>query len=199
MKRNFGCESAANLLVRAHRALMGRLRGGLYKLCGFFHDRAGRDLYFGWGARFINARAIQLSDQVHFGVLARLECHGEFPKDCPPKITIGPGSSFGDYCHIGAVNRISIGAHVLGGSGITIIDHNHGSPKADLSEGSVSDPKERDLASKGPIVIGDNVWIGDGVVILPGCTIGSGSIIAANAVVTRDVAPRSIYTGAKPG
>lgn len=45
-------------------------------------------------------------------------------------------------------------------------------------------------------MIGDNVWIGSGAVILPGVTLGSGCIVGAGAVVTRDVPPRTVVTGA---
>lgn len=42
-------------------------------------------------------------------------------------------------------------------------------------------------ASKGNIVIGDDVWIGRKATILPGVSIGSGAIIGAGAMVSRDV------------
>jgi len=197
MNRNFGCESNVNVLWRAQRAFMGRLRGKIYKCLGVFHKDTSCKLYFGWGARFINSKSIKLSENVKFGMMARIECHGLFDKDDPAKIIIGPGSSFGDYCHIGALNRIIIGENVLGGSGVTIIDHNHGSPKADLSETHLRCPKQRPLVSKAPITIGDNAWIGDGVIILSGSEIGSGAIIAANVVVTGTVLAKTVYLGKK--
>ena len=43
--------------------------------------------------------------------------------------------------------------------------------------------------SKGPIIIGDHVWIGTGAVILDGVTVGKGAIIGAGAVVTKDSPP----------
>ena len=50
---------------------------------------------------------------------------------------------------------------------------------------------------KGPIEIGDDVWIGVRVTILSGVKIGQGSIIAANSIVMKDVPPYSIYVGNK--
>lgn len=50
-------------------------------------------------------------------------------------------------------------------------------------------------ASKGPTVIGNDVWIGYGATILSGVTVGDGAIIGARAVVTRDIAPYSVVTG----
>jgi acetyltransferase-like isoleucine patch superfamily enzyme len=49
--------------------------------------------------------------------------------------------------------------------------------------------------TKGPIVIGDDVWIGAGAAILDGVTIGNGSIIAAGAVVTDTVPDYVIAAG----
>ena len=49
--------------------------------------------------------------------------------------------------------------------------------------------------SKGPIIIGDHVWIGTGAVILDGITVGKGAIIGAGAVVTRDVPANAIVAG----
>ena len=51
------------------------------------------------------------------------------------------------------------------------------------------------LLTKGPVVIGDDVWIGAGVRVLDGVRIGSGAIVGAGAVVTSDVAPNTIVAG----
>lgn len=48
---------------------------------------------------------------------------------------------------------------------------------------------------KGDTHIGDGVWIGMRAMIMPGVTIGEGAVIAANAVVTKDVAPYTIVGG----
>jgi virginiamycin A acetyltransferase len=55
--------------------------------------------------------------------------------------------------------------------------------------------KKIEAFSKGPIVIGDFVWIGTNALILSGLNIGVGSIIAAGAVVTKDVPAYSIVGG----
>ncbi|WP_311785218.1 CatB-related O-acetyltransferase [Ferirhizobium litorale] len=52
-----------------------------------------------------------------------------------------------------------------------------------------------DLVSKGPISIGNDVWIGRRAVIMSGITIGHGAIIGACSVVTRDVPPYAIAAG----
>ena len=51
------------------------------------------------------------------------------------------------------------------------------------------------LSQKGPVVIGNNVWLADKVSVMPGVTIGDGAIVAANAVVTKDVPPYALVAG----
>ncbi len=49
--------------------------------------------------------------------------------------------------------------------------------------------------SKGPVVIGNDVWIADYVTILSGVTIGDGAVVASNSVVTKDVEPYTMVGG----
>jgi acetyltransferase-like isoleucine patch superfamily enzyme len=51
------------------------------------------------------------------------------------------------------------------------------------------------LVSKGPIRVGNDVWIGARAIILSGVSIGDGAVIAAGSVVTRDVPPYTIAAG----
>ena len=109
-----------------------------------------------------------------------------------PSIKIGNNCSIGDFCHITSTNSITIGNGVLTGRRITITDNSHGEP---LGEGLEAPPIERKIYSKGPVIIEDNVWIGDKASIMAGVHIGRGAIIAANAVVTKDVAPYTVVGG----
>lgn len=52
---------------------------------------------------------------------------------------------------------------------------------------------EPDEICKGPIHVGDDVWIGFGVTILSGVKIGKGAVIAAGSIVTKDVPPYAIW------
>ncbi|MBF4465679.1 CatB-related O-acetyltransferase [Flavobacterium sp. LC2016-12] len=52
-----------------------------------------------------------------------------------------------------------------------------------------------DITSKGPIKIGNDVWIGTHSVILSGVTVGDGCIIASNSVVNSDIPPYAIVGG----
>lgn len=49
--------------------------------------------------------------------------------------------------------------------------------------------------SKGDTIIGNDVWIGYNATIMAGVQIGDGAVIAANATVTKDVAPYAIVGG----
>lgn len=109
-----------------------------------------------------------------------------------PEVTIGENCNFGDYLHLTCINNITIGNGVLTGRWVTITDNGHGT-SSEIVEGAP--PSKRKLYSKGPVVIGDNVWIGDKATILPGVTIGNNSIIAANSVITKDIPANSVAAG----
>lgn len=52
-----------------------------------------------------------------------------------------------------------------------------------------------EAASKGNIIVEDDVWIGCGSIILSNVHIHQGAVIAAGAVVTKDVPPYAIVAG----
>jgi acetyltransferase-like isoleucine patch superfamily enzyme len=109
-----------------------------------------------------------------------------------PTILIGKECSIGEYNHITSTNKIVIGDHLLTGRWVTITDNSHGDTDyATL----LTNPIMRRVQSKGPVIIGNDVWIGDKATILPGVTIGDGAVIAANAVVTKDVPAYSVVGG----
>lgn len=49
--------------------------------------------------------------------------------------------------------------------------------------------------TKGDVYIGNDVWIARDAKIMSGVTIGDGCVIAANALVTSDMPPYSVYGG----
>ena len=109
-----------------------------------------------------------------------------------PSLTIGRNCALGEHIHLSACNSITIGDNVLTGRYVYISDNSHG--RTDGTELDLH-PLDRELYSKGPVVIGNNVWIGERVCILPGVIVGDGAIIGAGAVVTKDVPPRSVVAG----
>ena len=109
-----------------------------------------------------------------------------------PLISIGKNTNINEYNHISAVNKIVIGDGVLTGRYVLISDNSHGQfITSQLDE----NPLKRPLYSKGPVVIGNNVWIGEHVCILGCVSIGNGCVIAANSVITKDVPPYCLVAG----
>jgi acetyltransferase-like isoleucine patch superfamily enzyme len=109
-----------------------------------------------------------------------------------PEIIIGNHCSIGEYNHITAINKITIGDGLLTGRFVYIGDNAHGGLSWEEAE---IPPAQRHLTSKGEVVIGKNVWIGDKVTILSGVSIGNNVIVAANSVVTKSVPSNCIVAG----
>lgn len=109
-----------------------------------------------------------------------------------PHIKIGNQVCIWRNCHIGAIDSVTIGDGVLMGSNILITDHSHGGT---TREELTMNPGSRPLVSKGPVVIGDHVWIGDNAIILPGVTLGEGCVVGAGAVVTKSFPAYSVIGG----
>ena len=109
-----------------------------------------------------------------------------------PSVTIGNHCHIGEYNHITACNKITIGDNLLTGRFVYIGDNSHGGLSV---EEASTPPASRVLKSKGEIKIGNNVWIGDKVTILGGVAIGENVIIAANSVVTKSIPNNCIAAG----
>jgi acetyltransferase-like isoleucine patch superfamily enzyme len=105
-------------------------------------------------------------------------------------IGIGGGSLLNLNVMVAAVDRVEIGEHCMLANGCVITDGNH----------RFDDPDKpvpwQGFTSKGPTVIGDNVWLGANVVVTSGVRIGERCIVGANSVVTDELPPRSIAAGA---
>lgn len=108
-----------------------------------------------------------------------------------PQIIIGEKVFIGDYCHIGCINKLSIGDNTLIARRVFISDHFHGNID---SNDILYPPVERPLSYK-PVKIGKNVWIGEGACIMPGVTLGNNVIVGANAVVTHSFEDNSVIAG----
>lgn len=191
LTRDFSNETFFNLIFRFSRAILGRFRGLILSKLVFFTSTP-KNLYFGTFPRIMNSRSIKLGNNIKFGIFSRIECYSAINNN-KSSLHIGNGSSFGDYIHIGCANKIIIGNFVLGGSHILITDHSHGIPKQDMLDKNNTPPIQREISSKGSIIIGNNVWLSDGVTILAGADIGEGAIIAANTIVKSKVPPFTIF------
>ena len=136
-------------------------------------------------------RWIDFGNSLTTGRRCRIEVNGIFDK---PIMSFGDNVNIGDDVRIAAAEGITIGNNVLVGSKVLIIDNSHGAYNGEEQDSPGTPPNKR-LIYTAPIVIEDNVWIGEGAVIQMGVRIGYGSIIGSNAVVTKDVPPKSIVGG----
>lgn len=109
-----------------------------------------------------------------------------------PTLRIGNNCTLGMYSTVNCCNRIEIGDNFLSGKNITINDTSHGEFQQEQLKVA---PIDRPLLSKGPIIIGRNVWVGDNVVILGNVKIGDGVIVAAGSVVIKDIPSYSLVAG----
>jgi acetyltransferase-like isoleucine patch superfamily enzyme len=85
---------------------------------------------------------------------------------------------------IEAWREVRIGSNVLMAPYASIIDDD----RHEMEPGARRD--------KGPVIVGDNVWLGRNVAVLPGVRIGDGSVIGANSVVSRDIPAGCFAAGA---
>lgn len=109
-----------------------------------------------------------------------------------PELVIGNNVSIMDNCQISCAEKVVIGNGVLFGSNVFVTDNFHG--RSEQEELSIP-PLNRELYVKGPVSIGNNVWVGRNVCIMPGVSIGDGVVIGANAVVTKDIPAGCIVAG----
>jgi maltose O-acetyltransferase len=88
------------------------------------------------------------------------------------QLSIGDGCTFNYGTSLEVTQSVRIGQRCMFGSFVRIAD-----------------------GARGPVVLGDDVWVAHGALIEPGVTIGDGAVISAGSVVTSDVPPRSMALG----
>lgn len=148
-----------------------------------------------WPIKIIGAEYISIGMEFYCGPDSRLEAWDYYSptgQAFSPTIKIGDNVRINGRCHIGAINKIVIGNDVLLGNNVFITDHSHGNSSKDELDIC---PNDRRLFSKGPVSIGNKVWICENATILPGVSIGNNVIVAANSVVTHDVPDRCVIAG----
>ena len=144
-------------------------------------------------SRILHPECMNIGAKSTFGRMAVLTAWDNHDgRKYTPEIRIGKNCNFGDFIHITAINKIQIGDNLLTGRWVTITDNSHGDTQL---ENLKTAPIKREWVSKGPVIIGNNVWIGDKATILPGVTIGDGAVIGANSVVTSDIPPYCVAGG----
>ena len=95
-------------------------------------------------------------------------------------------------------DKVTIGKFCSIADDVTIItsgEHAQHRVSTQPIKGRVSFIKGEESLSKGPITIGNDVWIGTSVLILSNVKIGDGVIIGAGSVVTKDIPSYAIAVG----
>jgi acetyltransferase-like isoleucine patch superfamily enzyme len=176
-----------SLLRAEHVALRGRIRVRAALIGGGFHA-FGRGARLHPSVRVTAPERIAVGDGVWVGAGAWLHALGG--PSAPPAIELGEGCSLAGNCTIAAAQRVVLGREVLIARGVYISDHSHA-----FADPAVAVLKQG-IDRIAPVEIGDGAWLAENVVICPGVSIGRGAIVGANAVVTRDVPPRTVAVGA---
>lgn len=109
-----------------------------------------------------------------------------------PHLKIGNQVSLAYGCQISCSNSVTIGDGCLFGNNVFVTDNLHGdtTPMSLLLP-----PALRPIISKGPVKIGNNVWLGRNACVMPNVTIADNVIIGANAVVTKDIPANCVAAG----
>lgn len=122
------------------------------------------------------------------------------------KVISGMFSFYNTNLQISGDENVFIGSYCSFGKNVSIITSNHDTNYISTQgylyrryfgtnhpgEENIIPNKER---TKGPVRIGNDVWIGDNVIILSGVTIGDGACIAAGSVVCNDIGDYEISGG----
>ena len=150
----------------------------------------GRNSLLAPGLKLIHPEFISIGNRSSIQSFCILEAIAE---GIAPSLCIGSDVSLGEYTHVTAAGKITIGNGVLTGRFVLITDNSHGfsRDRADLD----IPPLCRKICFSGDVWIGDNVWLGDRVTVLPGVHIGNGAVIGANSVVTENIPAYAIAAG----
>jgi acetyltransferase-like isoleucine patch superfamily enzyme len=166
-----------------------------WKLAQKRFKKIGKNSYMGLDFLVTHPECMIIGDDFTGGKGVRLQAWPFYKgakTNYTPHLIIGNNVSATERTCISCLNRIEIGDGCLLGSDCFITDNFHG--RNDSKELELA-PNERELYSKGPVIIGKNVWIGKNVCVMPGVEIGDGSVIGANSTVTHSIPPYSIAVG----
>lgn len=105
------------------------------------------------------------------------------------RIEIGRGSFLNRETMLAAQELIEIGDHAMLANGCFVGDADHRFDDPDMPI------TWQGFTPRGPVRIGDNVWLGKGVVVQGGTTIGDRCVVGSNSVVTKDLPAATIAAG----
>lgn len=105
-------------------------------------------------------------------------------------VRIGARSQLNSGVVLYTGNGVILGEDVLVAANVTFAPTNH-----EFSARDVPMRKQGFRASKGGILVEDDVWIGAGCVLLDGAVVRRGAVIGANSLVRGELEPYSINAG----
>ncbi len=146
----------------------------------------GTDVTVYPGARIIRPETISLGSHVIVDDFVFVGAHQELRIGSYVHVAAHASITGGGRCLICDFVNISSGVRIVSGT-----DDFQGGGLA----GPVVPPEFRNV-TRGTVVIHAHVIVGANSVVLPNVTIGEGVTIGAGSVVTRDLAPWTIYAGA---
>ncbi len=148
--------------------------------------RMGRNVYVGDGCyirRCNEGGDVELGDRVLLHGDIRLQTYEG------ARVIIGADTRIHLNCYlIASLADIRIGANTGIANECAFYSFDHGTALG-------THYRDQPNTTRGPIVIGDNVWIGHGVTVLSGVTIGDGAVVAARALVIKDIPANAIAAG----
>lgn len=104
-------------------------------------------------------------------------------------VSIGSRTEIGPNTIISSISNIDIGKNALIGPNCFIGGGHYVTDRPEVPMMDLG------WASKGPVVVGDDVWMGSGVVVLDSVRVGKGCVIGAGTVVTRDLPDYAVAMG----
>jgi acetyltransferase-like isoleucine patch superfamily enzyme len=142
------------------------------------------DDYVNLGVRGESDAGIDIRENTFIGRGCEIKARDGF-------ISIDSLSSIGAGCRITVVEgNVSIGQNVLFGAYCHVGTGNHRFDRTDIPMA------QQAFASKGGVIINDDVWVGANSVILNGVKIGKGAVIGACSFVNKDVPDYAVVFGA---
>lgn len=104
-------------------------------------------------------------------------------------LRIGERSVLGTHSQVVSTNGCRIGNDVNTGPQCYLGGSRHGIAR------NGRPMMDQETSSRGPLIVGDDVWLGAGVRVMEGVRIGRGAVVGAGAVVTRDVPDHAVVAG----
>lgn len=166
---------------RAIKALIFRPRG----------VEMGADSWVKLPWRILNRERIRIGARCSIGSFVYLDPIAEYAgRTYDGSIRIGDDVYIGGFCQIHAMSQLEIGSGCVLSEYVYISDDAHG---LNPNRGPIM---QQPLESKGPVRVGNRVFIGFGASVLPGVTLGDHCVVGTRAVVTRSFPACSMVAGA---